>query len=106
MSSGFIKVVVMIRHIIICIFKTIGLQRKMSVVMIITKILQKVHLINKDSFLHLCGILDALLDHIAGKLVLRQVEHFAAHAVHCKIVKIMTKDNFTENQLINDGDSG
>ena len=40
------------------------------------------NLINKDSFLHLCGILDALLDHIAGKLVLGEVEHFAADAVH------------------------
>ena len=37
-SSGFIKVdVVMIRNIIICTFKTIGLQRKMSDVMIINE---------------------------------------------------------------------
>ena len=53
--------------------------------MIINENAQKGHLINKDSFLHLGGILDALLDHIAGELVLRKVEHFAAHTVHCKI---------------------
>ena len=39
-------------------------------------------LINKDSFLHLGGVLDALLDHIACKLVLGQMENFAPHAVH------------------------
>ena len=40
------------------------------------------NLINKDSFLHLGGVLDTLLNHIAGKLVLGEVEHFAADAVH------------------------
>ena len=48
-------------------------------------LLQQVHdtnLINKDSFLHLGGVLDTLLNHIAGKLVLGEVEHFAADAVH------------------------
>ena len=55
------------------------------------KIIQNGHLINKDSFLHLCGILDAFLHHIACKLVLGQVEHFAAHAVHCKILNFHFK---------------
>ena len=40
------------------------------------------NLINKDSFLHLGGVLDTLLNYIAGKLVLGEVEHFAADAVH------------------------
>ena len=39
-------------------------------------------LINKDSFLHLSSVLDTLLDHIACKLVLGQMENFATHAVH------------------------
>ena len=40
------------------------------------------NLIYKDSFLHLGGVLNALLNHIACKLVLGQMENFAAHAVH------------------------
>ena len=46
------------------------------------------NLINKDSFLHLGGVLDTLLNHIAGKLVLGEVEHFAADAVHWRFENI------------------
>ena len=42
------------------------------------------YLINKNSLLHLGGVLNALLNHVAGELVLGQVENFASYTVHWK----------------------